>query len=117
MEIRISGHDVYLTEDIKKYANKKMRKVSRYYKNIIGIDLTLEEMQHRKDNNTAKAKALVKIPGNDVSAQAEGKNVFAAIDELEGKLRMQLIKSKTKRGIIKNNWQKSQKAFRKILRK
>ncbi len=97
MKTTIKGHETYLTPEIKKYAEKKANKLIKYNKSIIAIELTLEEDHNKKERTAAVAKALVQIPGNDISATGEAKNIFAAIDELERKLSRQLDKEKSKK--------------------
>jgi ribosomal subunit interface protein len=97
MKATIKGHETYLTPEIKKYAEKKTNKLIKYNKEIIAIELTLEEDHNKKERTAAVAKALIQVPGSDISATASAKTIFAAIDELERKLSRQLDKGKNKR--------------------
>jgi putative sigma-54 modulation protein len=98
MQISVFGHETILTDETKKYANEKLKKLIKYQKDIIGMEVTLEENHHQKNKEFAfVAKALVKIPGYDIKAQAEGKTLFAAVDELEKKLGSQLRKNKDRK--------------------
>lgn len=95
MKINITGHETVLTPEARKYANKKLDKLCKHYKTIIDGDLVLEEGISKTKTKSAAAKATLHVPGPDVTASAEGKSVFAAIDELERKLVTQLEKTKS----------------------
>lgn len=97
MKATIKGHETYLTPEIKKYAEKKANKLIKYNKGIIGVEFTLEENHNKKEKTAAVAKGFIQIPGNDISATAEAKTVFAAIDELDRKLSRQLDREKSKK--------------------
>ncbi|MDD5693158.1 MAG: ribosome-associated translation inhibitor RaiA [Patescibacteria group bacterium] len=103
MKITIYGHETVIPPEVDKYAKEKLEKLDKYQHEIIGIELTLEENNHRKNKKIAFAgKALVIIPGNDIKAKAEGKTLFSVVDVLEKKITIQLKKSKDKKTVNKN---------------
>lgn len=114
MQTSIIGRELDLDQDIKDYTQNKLLKLEKFRNDIIGIDLTIEENHHKKVKQSAfLAKSLVKIPGNDINAEAYGKTPFAAVDELEKKLASQLRKTKEKRLGIKRGKEFLGKFFRK----
>lgn len=117
VKVNIRGHEVYLTEEIKEYAIKKLDKLCRKYKTIIDIDLVLEEDHNKTENRAAYAGATVKMQGKDVHANAEARTIFAAIDQLEERLERQLEKDK---GVHRSNgngkFSKSKDIIRKLFR-
>ncbi|WP_369602569.1 ribosome-associated translation inhibitor RaiA [Hahella sp. SMD15-11] len=91
MQINISGHHLDLTDALKSYVNEKMERLERHFDQIIGIDVTLSVEKERQ-----KAEANVRIRGNDLHAEAEDNDMYAAIDLLVDKLDRQLVKRKEK---------------------
>lgn len=115
MKINIYGHETILTNDIRDYTEKKIGKLSKYYQDIIGIDLTLEENHHMKNKKAAfLAKGIVKIPGYDIKAEAIDKTLFAAVDDLESKLGAQLRKGREKL-TNKSRFAKSKRILRRFI--
>lgn len=97
MQISVFGHETIITDDLNKYAEEKINKLSKYNNNIIGVEITLEENHHQKNKSKAFiARGLVKIPGNDIKAEASSKTLYSAVDFLEQKLGSQLLKEKGK---------------------
>lgn len=117
IKVNIRGHEIYLTEEIKFYATKKLDKLCRKYKSIIDVDLMLEENHNKMEATAAVASATIHIPGKDIAAQANGRTIFAAIDELERKLARQLAKDKElHHSNSKGKFAKSKAVIRKLFR-
>lgn len=96
MKISISGHETVLTKDMKDYANEKLSKLDKYGIDIIGMDLVIVEDHNKTEDKAADVKLKVKISGKDIEANAYGKSVFEAIDQVEQKASGQLRKHKEK---------------------
>lgn len=116
MQIDIRGVETVLTKEVKAYAKEKVEKFSKYGIDILHVDLALEEDHNKTEDRAGVAKVLVKIPGKDVAAKGEGKNVFAAIDEMERKTSRELRETK-KRFSPKERLSKSKDAVRKLFRR
>lgn len=117
VKVNIRGHEIYLTSEIKAYAQEKLDKLCRKYKTIIDIDLALEENHNKTESTAAVASATIHIPGKDISAQASARTIFAAIDEVEDKLRRQLEKDKgLHHSNSKGKFSKSKEIIRKLFR-
>lgn len=118
MNLNIRGHEIYLTDDIKKYATDKLDKLCHKYKTIIDIDLVLEENHNKMEKSAAVASALVKIAGKDLAAKSGERTIYAAIDEVERKLDAQLRKEK---GLYHDptnkRFHKSKELIRKLFRR
>lgn len=116
MQIDIRGVETVLTDEVRKYAEEKVGKFSKYGINIIGVDLTLEEDHNKTEDRAGLAKVVVKIPGKDIAVKGEGKNIFAAIDEMDRKASRELRenKGKTKR---RSKLSKSKEAVRRLFRR
>jgi len=116
MKSDIRGVETVLTDEVKKYAEEKVGKFAKYGVDIVGIDLALEEDHNRTEDKAGVAKVLIKIPGKDIAVKGEGKNVFAAIDEMERKASRELRenKQKTKK---KSRLSKSKDTIRRLFRR
>lgn len=115
MKIDIKGFEKILTEEVRKYAEEKVGKFSKYGVNIIGVDLSLEEDHNKMESKAGVARVLVKIPGKDIVARGEGKNVFAAIDEMERKVSREIREHKKKNS--PKRFSKSKDAVRRLFRR
>jgi ribosomal subunit interface protein len=115
MKTNITSLKVVLTPEMKKYAETKLNKLCKRYKQILGADVVLEESHSKTEKVVATAKVLLKIKGQDLSASADAKNVFAAVDEVERKLIHQLDRDKAKRDVSKGRFARSKALIHKIL--
>ncbi|MEK7447641.1 MAG: ribosome-associated translation inhibitor RaiA [Patescibacteria group bacterium] len=115
MQVDIRGVETVLTKEVKDYAREKVEKFSKYGIDIIGVDLALEEDHNRTEDRAGVAKVLVKIPGKDIAVKGEGKNVFAAIDEMERKASREL--RETKKRLSPKRFSKSKDAARRLFRR
>ena len=91
MQINISGHHLDLTDPIRSYVNEKIEKLARHNDHITNVQVILSVDKVRQI-----AEATVSIPGGELFANAEEKDLYAAIDLLTDKLDRQLIKHKEK---------------------
>jgi putative sigma-54 modulation protein len=91
MQLNISGHHVDVTDALRSYAEEKLRKLERHYDHVTNthLVLTVEKMRQR-------AEATVHVSGAELFADAEGEDLYAAIDLLIDKLDRQIIKHKEK---------------------
>lgn len=115
MQVDIRGVETVLTKEVKAYATEKANKLSKYGVNIMGIELALEEDHNKTEDKAGVAKALVKISGKNISVRGEGKNVFAAIDEMERKASRELAKVKDRKN--PKRFAKSKDAVRRLFRR
>jgi ribosomal subunit interface protein len=117
MKISMFGHETIITDEVREYTVEKMNKLEKFNINIMNIDVTLEENHHlREKSNAYLAKCLVQIPGEDLSAKAEGRTLFAAVDDLESKITNQIMKLKEKKILKRTKLAKSKSLLRKLLR-
>ena len=92
MQLTISGHHIDLTEAMQSYVENKMERLERHFDQVTNVNVILSVEKMRQ-----KAEATVHITGNDVFANAEDENMYAAIDALVDKLDRQIKKHKEKR--------------------
>ena len=91
MQIIVSGHHVEITEAMQNYVENKMERLERHFDQVTNINVILSVEKLRQ-----KAEATIHITGNDVFANVENENMYAAIDALVDKLDRQLKKHKEK---------------------
>ncbi|RJO59942.1 ribosome-associated translation inhibitor RaiA [candidate division WS5 bacterium] len=115
MQIDIRGVETVLTKEVKAYAEEKANKLSKYGVDIMGIELALEEDHNKTEDRAGVAKALIKISGKNISVKGEGKNVFAAIDEMERKASRELRKAKDRKD--PKRFAKSKEVARRLFRR
>ncbi len=91
MHIDLSGHHVEITDALREYVMTKFAKLERHFDHLgnTHVVLAVEKMVQR-------AEAKVHVRGNDLFADAEAENMYAAIDALVDKLDRQVIRFKEK---------------------
>ncbi|MDH5447197.1 MAG: ribosome-associated translation inhibitor RaiA [Gammaproteobacteria bacterium] len=91
MQLTVSGHHIDLTEAMQSYVENKMERLERHFDQVTNINVILSVEKMRQ-----KAEATIHIRGNDLFANAEDENMYAAIDALVDKLDRQIKKHKEK---------------------
>lgn len=121
--IDISASHLELTEDLKKYVNKKVGKLDKYIpkhaRKSVHADVKLKEEQSKK-NDKFTAEVILHLPHETMTAKDQTLNIFAAIDIVEAKIKNQLRKYKEKnvdhksdrKGILTKIRQKADADFR-----
>lgn len=103
MKINIRAVHFELDSETRDYAAEKIGKLDDYYKNIIQADVAIENHESEaKFGYHYIVKATLHVPGKNIFAEATGPDQFAAIDNAEEKLKVQIekIKGKENRGKI-----------------
>lgn len=96
MKINISAVHFNLKPDVRDYAAEKVGHLEKYYKNIISADVRITCDHEDTAGSTYTLKTKIKIPGKDIFAETSCRNLFEGIDDLEGKLKEQILKTKEK---------------------
>lgn len=104
MKINIRAVHFDLTDDLRDHAAEKIGNLDNYFKNIVMADIAIENHESEaKDKYHYVAKIKLAVPGKDIFADATGPDEFAAIDNAEQKLRVQIEKLKNKKNRTKLN--------------
>ncbi|MEE9585087.1 MAG: ribosome-associated translation inhibitor RaiA [Candidatus Brocadiales bacterium] len=92
MNIIVSGRHLSITDAIKSYAEKKARKLEKYYNRLVQIQVNLdvESERHRAEMIVSAAKGSILI------AEVTDHDIYAAIDRATDKLERQLTRHKEK---------------------
>ena len=91
MHIAISGHQMDITQPLKKYVTDKMERIQRHFENVTNTTVVLhvEKTRHL-------AEATINAKGAILHANAEAQDMYAAIDTLMRKLDRQVRRHKDK---------------------
>jgi putative sigma-54 modulation protein len=91
MQITVSGHQMEVTEPLRNYASEKIGRLQRHFDNMTTSNIVLHV-----EKNRHKAEATIHAKGATLHANAEGIDMYAAIDALADKLDRQVLKHKEK---------------------
>ena len=94
MKIIISGKQLKVTDAIRKYAEEKINKISKYSDAITEVDVVLTVEDTKSEGPVHKADGLVYASGTKIKIEAEDKDLYASIDELSDRLERQVRKYK-----------------------
>jgi putative sigma-54 modulation protein len=97
--VEVAANGIELTDDIKKYIDKKIGRLDRYMskhaRKSVHAEVKLkQEKSKKKDKLTAEV--ILHMPGGNLTAKEATLNIYAAIDIVESKLKNQLKKYKDK---------------------
>lgn len=91
MQIQVSGQQIDVTPALRDYATDKIGRIARHFENTIAASVVLgvEKLKHR-------AEATIQVSQRTIHAEADGVDMYAAIDVLSDKLDGQVRKHKEK---------------------
>jgi ribosomal subunit interface protein len=95
--LEITGKHVELSDDLKKYVIKKISKLDRYIPKHARESVHAEiKLMHTKssDKKQYTCEVIMHLPKEIVTAKDSTLNMFAAVDIVERKLKVQLLKYK-----------------------
>ena len=101
MQINITGKGIDLTDPIKDYVEKKIGGLEKFYDQIIRAHITVGlETNRHKQGKIFIAECRLEVPGNDLYASKNEKNLYKAIDKvkdyLDGELKKHKVKTRQK---------------------
>ena len=91
MQITVSGHQVEITEPLHEYISEKIGRLQKHSDDVINAKVVLHVQK-----NLHKAEATIHAPGTTLHANAEGSDMYAAIDALAAKLDRQILRHRGK---------------------
>ncbi len=91
MHIIINGHHLDLTDSLRDYVHSKLERLERHFDQVTDINVILSV-----EKLVQKAEATIPVNGQNLFANAESQDMYAAIDALVDKLDRQIIKRKEK---------------------
>lgn len=91
MQIQLTGHNIELTDALKDFTHKKLKKLNTYLDLITNIHIVFDVNKLRQI-----AEAQLQCHGQVIHAQAESEDMYKTVDELLAKVTRQLQKLKEK---------------------
>ncbi len=91
MNVIVTGRHMDVTENLKNYAEEKVRKFEKYLSNISEAMVTLSVEKYRH-----KAEVLLKVNGVLIQAEGTTGEMYSSIDNVVEKLEKQVKKYKEK---------------------
>ena len=97
MDLTLTGRGLPLTEDLREAAEHKLTRLGKLEPRAIGVDLEFINEHHPKLDGLKRVEASFRIPRKTFFAHAEAPDVFAALDDVVGKLERQVRDHRGKR--------------------
>lgn len=91
MQIQVSGHQMDITEPLREYAREKIGRIQKHFDHVTNTNVVLHVEKTRH-----KAEATIHTKGATLHANAEGTDMYAALDALADKLDRQVLRHKEK---------------------
>jgi putative sigma-54 modulation protein len=91
MQINVSGQNIDITSALKSYAEEKLDRIQKHFDHVTNTNIVLNVEKGRH-----LAEATMHTKGAALHADAEGSDMYAAIDSLADKLHRQVMKHKEK---------------------
>ena len=91
MQLTISGQKVEITDPLRDYASEKIGRIEKHFDHVTTTNIVLHV-----EKNRHLAEATIHAAGATLHANAEGGDMYAAIDSLADKLDRQVIRHKEK---------------------
>ena len=98
MQVNVTAKHMVLTDAIKEYAEKKVTKISKYFDDIMDIQVHLEVQK-----NLHIAEVLVDVKGIFLKGYEKSEDMYASIDIAVDKIEKQLVKYKERLKNRKNS--------------
>jgi ribosome hibernation promoting factor len=89
MQIQITGQGLEITDAIRSYTEKKLKRITTIADKINHVHVTF----HLEKMNQI-AEANISVPGSQIHAEASSENIYESIDKLIDKLSRQVKKYK-----------------------
>ena len=91
MQLEVTGRHIEVTKSLNTYVHEKITRLKRHFDQVLNIHVILEVQK-----TTHKAEASLNVSGNQIFADANAEDMYAAIDSLIDKLDRQIVKHKEK---------------------
>lgn len=99
IKLQITGKNFELDDNVKRYVERKLGGLDKYLPRNVkdpSAKVVLEEDVSGREDNRFVCEFIVKLPGNDVMAKEATVSIFAAVDIVEAKTKIQFLKYKDK---------------------
>lgn len=101
MEIRTTARHFELTDNLRKFAEEEVKRLEKYYDNIIDTHLTMSVEKSRQI-----AELTLKVYGTTLMSKAKAYDMYVAIEQviakMEGQVKKYKAKLRDKKGVKKS---------------
>ncbi|MFH1426802.1 MAG: ribosome-associated translation inhibitor RaiA [Candidatus Kerfeldbacteria bacterium] len=96
MPTNISGKNMDLTDAIKSYVMEKTASLTKYYNNIIEIDVEVSRNTHHKKGDVFNTRMNVSVPNQLLRCEQTQEDLYASIDVCRDEMERQVRRYKEK---------------------
>lgn len=93
MKLNIRGEKLEITDSMKRYAEEKLEKLSKYVENFKEVSGTL---LFKKNGKTEKIEVTIPLKNFTLRVEETGEDFYSVVDTAIDKLERQIVKNKTK---------------------
>ncbi len=97
MNLIVSGHHMDVTPALRAYLEEKLGSIARHFDQSLDVKVTLSVESSKDKSSQHKVDCNIRMKGQDIMAQNQSEDMYAAIDGLIDKLDRQVEKYKQKR--------------------
>lgn len=91
MKMTVTGQNIDITDSLRDYVAGKLKRIEKHFDHVTNTNVVLQVEKTRQ-----LAEATINARGAQLHANAQGDDMYAAIDALSDKLDRQVIKLKEK---------------------
>ena len=89
MDISITGHHVHITDSVRAYVNKRLKKIENHFRQPANVEVVLH-----KEHDSYHLEATIHAKKIAIHASSQSNDMYCAIDSMSSKLDRQVIKYK-----------------------
>jgi putative sigma-54 modulation protein len=96
MRLRVNGRNINVTPALKEYVEEKIGRITKYYDQIMDIEVTLGVIKNPSVQDNHFAEVTCTLNGARIHVHEEAQSMYASIDLLADKLDRQVKRHKDK---------------------
>ena len=96
MELRITARHTPLTDEIRNYAEKRLAKLDRRFRESLPVNVLIRREKTRREDDRFVAEVTVRLRKGIIRGEERGPTPYAAIDSVENKIDRRIRRYKTR---------------------
>lgn len=96
MELRITTRHTPLTDEIRNYAEKRLAKLDRRFRESLPVNVLIRKESTRREEDRFVAEVTVRLRKGVIRGEERGSTPYAAIDSVENKIDRRIRRYKTR---------------------
>ena len=96
MDLKITTHHTKLTDAIRMYAEKRLSKLDRRFRESLPVNLLIRKENTRREEDRFVAEVTVRLRKGIIRVEERGSSPYAAIDTVEEKIDRKIRRYKTR---------------------